>query len=165
MESQITLENAERINTHLIVEAASGPVTYGADEILNKKGILILPDAYANANAGGAMVSYFEWARNITHMRFGRMQRRHQEKSYSNIADALEKVIGTKFDKKRRDAILTGADELDLVRSGLDDTMRLAYQEIKAVMEENDKINDFRTAAYVVAIKKIASSYLDIGVY
>jgi glutamate dehydrogenase (NAD(P)+) len=163
LESQITMENADRINARLIVEAANGPVTYGADEILNKKDIFVIPDAYANA--GGVIVSYFEWTRNITHMRFGRLQRRHQEMHYSIIADALEGLIGNKFDKYRREEILRGAEEIDLVRSGLDDTMRLAYREIRSVIDNNDKVTDMRTAAYVAAIKKIARSYLDVGVY
>ena len=163
LESQITLENAERINAKLIVEAANGPITYGADEVLNKKGVVIIPDAYANA--GGVTVSYFEWIRNISHMRFGRMSRRHSEQQGSHMSDVLEKMTGEKLSEQLRSKLTRGADELDLVRSGLDDTMRTSYQQIREAMLSMDNVNDLRTATYVVAINKIARSYLDVGVY
>ena len=163
LESQITLENANRINAKLIVEAANGPITYGADEVLNKKGTIIIPDAYANA--GGVTVSYFEWIRNISHIRFGRMQRRHDELRGEQITSMLEQVTGSKVTKDLKDSVTRGANELDLVRSGLDDTMRVAYQQIRETLENNEKIHDLRTAAYVTSIEKIARSYLDVGVF
>jgi len=163
LESQITLNNAEQIKAKLIVEAANGPVTFGADEILNKKGTIIIPDAYANA--GGVTVSYFEWIRNISHMRFGRMQKRHDELRGHQMASMLEEVTGTKVSESLRNSVTKGADELDLVRSGLDDTMRLAYQQIRATLENEANVHDLRTAAYVASISKIARSYLDVGVY
>lgn len=163
LESQITLENAERIQAKLIVEAANGPITYGADEILNKKGIFIIPDAYANA--GGVTVSYFEWIRNISHIRLGRMQKRHDETQGMQMAAMLEELTGSTISENLKKAVAHGADEQDLVRSGLDDTMRVAYQEIRETLNKNDKITDFRTASYVTSINKIARSYLDIGVY
>jgi glutamate dehydrogenase (NAD(P)+) len=58
-----------------------------------------------------------------------------------------------------------GADEFDLVRSGLDDSMRLGLQEIIDTYNRNEKIKDYRTAAYVIALSKISRSYLDIGVF
>ena len=163
IERQITLENAEKINAKLIVEAANGPVTYGADEVLNKNGIFIIPDALANA--GGVTVSYFEWIRNISHMRFGRMQRRHSEIQGTQMADILENITGNKVTDEHRVKISRGADEVDLVRSGLDDTMRIAYQQIRETFLSHDDINDFRTAAYVTSIEKISRSYLDVGIY
>lgn len=163
LESQITLENAERINAKLIVEAANGPITYGADEILNKKGVIIIPDAYANA--GGVTVSYFEWIRNISHIRFGRMQKRHDELRGHQMASMLEEVTGSKVSENLRNSVTRGADELDLVRSGLDDTMRSAYQQIRSTLENEASITDLRTASYVTSIRKIARSYLDIGIY
>lgn len=163
LESQITLKNASNIKAKLIVEAANGPVTFGADEILNKNGSIIIPDAYANA--GGVTVSYFEWIRNISHIRFGRMQRRHDELRGHQMAAMLEEVTGSKVSENLRQSVTRGADELDLVRSGLDDTMRLAYQEIRATLDNEENISDLRTAAYVASIRKIARSYLDIGVF
>lgn len=163
LESQINLENADRISAKLIIEAANGPITYGADEVLNKKGIIIIPDAYANA--GGVTVSYFEWIRNISHMRFGRMSRRHSETQGSHMSDLLEEMTGEKISEQTRSKLTRGADELDLVRSGLDDTMRSSYQQIRQTMLRMDNVNDLRTAAYVSSIEKISRSYLDIGVY
>ena len=163
LESQITLENADRIKAKLIVEAANGPVTYGADEVLNKKGVIIIPDAYANA--GGVTVSYFEWIRNISHIRFGRMQKRHDELRGHQMAAMLEEVTGSKVSDNLRNTITRGADELDLVRSGLDDTMRMSYQQIRDTLENDENINDLRTASYVVSIGKIARSYADVGVF
>ena len=163
LENQITLENAERIHAKLIVEAANGPITFGADEILNKRGVIIIPDAYANA--GGVTVSYFEWIRNISHIRFGRMQRRNDEMRGMQVMKMLEEALGHHVPDNIRESIGHGAGELDLVRSGLDDTMRLAYQEIRETMLSNDKICDLRTATYVTSIKKIARSYLEVGVF
>lgn len=163
LENQITLENAARIDTRLIAEAANGPVTYGADQILNERGITVLPDAYVNA--GGVTVSYFEWIRNLSHIRFGRMQRRHDELRGGQYAAMMEELTGHQLGAVMRGNVVRGADELDLVRSGLDDTMRLAYQEMREVLMTEPKVTELRTAAYVVAIRKIARSYLDIGVY
>ena len=163
LESQITLENADRINAKLIIEAANGPITFGADEMLIKKGITIIPDAYANA--GGVTVSYFEWIRNISHIRFGRMQKRNDELRGHHMASMLEEVTGSQVSSALRDAVTKGADELDLVRSGLDDTMRQSYQEIRNTLENNENVHDLRTACYVASITKIARSYIDVGVF
>ncbi len=163
LESQITLENADRINARLIVEAANGPITFGADEVLNKKGTIIIPDTYANA--GGVTVSYFEWIRNISHIRFGRMQKRHDEMRGHQMASMLEEVTGAKVSPLLKSSITRGADELDLVRSGLDDTMRLAYQEMRGALDNEAGVHDLRTACYVASISKIARSCLDVGVY
>ena len=163
LEGQITAENAERINTKLIVEAANGPITFDADEILRKRNITILPDALVNA--GGVTVSYFEWIRNLSHIRFGRMERRYDEMRGQHLISAMENLAQKQVPDWMRREIVKGAGELDLVRSGLDDTMRHAYQELSETLHGNDKVHDFRTAAYVVAINKIARSYFDLGVY
>ena len=163
LEGQITADNAPRIQTRLLVEAANGPVTFEADRILNERGIIVLPDIYVNA--GGVTVSYFEWIRNISHIRFGRMQRRHDEARSTQVAKLLEEISGTNLSDDSRREFVRGADEIDLVRSGLDDTMRLAYQEMSKELNENAAVTDFRTAAFVVAVKKLARTYLDIGIY
>ena len=166
LEGVINLSNAENIKAPLIIEAANGPVTAGADEILRKKGTAIIPDMYANA--GGVTVSYFEWVKNLSHIRFGRMGRRQEEARHELIVGELEKLdehLGDAWtmspDFKRK--YMRGADELELVRSGLDDTMRLAYQQISRVWHERDDVDDLRTAAYLVAIDKVASSYRALG--
>ncbi len=163
LEGQIHGGNAGRIRARLIAEAANGPVTFEADEHLRARGVVILPDAYINA--GGVTVSYFEWIRNISHIRFGRMQRRHDELRGQQMVALLEEHTGTRIPPAMKDRLLRGADELDLVRSGLDDTMRLAFQEMRDILRSNPQVDSYRTAAYVMAIQKIARSYLDIGVY
>jgi glutamate dehydrogenase (NAD(P)+) len=163
MEGQIDEENCDRIHARLIVEAANGPVTFGADQKLQQRGVVILPDVYVNA--GGVTVSYFEWIRNISHIRFGRMQRRHDEQRASQYATLLQEITGAHLSDAARDAVIRGADEIDLVRSGLDDTMRLAYQEMRNTLRGNEQIHDLRTAAFVIAIEKIARSYHDVGIY
>ncbi|HEY4732189.1 MAG TPA: Glu/Leu/Phe/Val dehydrogenase [Gammaproteobacteria bacterium] len=163
MESQIDEDNAENIKAKVIFEAANGPVTYGADEILFKRGITVVPDVYVNA--GGVTVSYFEWIRNLSHIRFGRMQRRHDELRSHQYVSLLQEISGANISDDAKSKIIHGADEVDLVRSGLDDTMRLAYQEMRTELLNNDKIRDLRTAAFVIAIQKISRSYIDIGIY
>ncbi|OUS11978.1 glutamate dehydrogenase [Gammaproteobacteria bacterium 53_120_T64] len=163
IEGQITADNAGAIKANLIVEAANGPVTFEADEILRQRGVTILPDAYVNA--GGVTVSYFEWVRNLAHIRFGRMERRYDEMRGSHMLSALKSMTQQPIPEWIEKELVQGANELDLVRSGLDDTMRLSFQQIKAVLDSNDRVNDYRTASYVVAIDKISRSYLDIGVY
>ncbi len=163
LEGVITVENAERINAKLIAEAANGPVSFEADEILRRRGVAILPDAYMNA--GGVVVSYFEWIRNLSHIRFGRMERRFDEMRGQHIVSALELLTGQTAPDWMQSGIVRGADELDLVRSGLDDTMRLAFREVRELRATSDQQHDYRTAAYIIAIRKIARSYLDMGVY
>lgn len=162
LEGVINLENAERIKAPLIIEAANGPVTAGADEILRRRGVVIIPDMYANA--GGVTVSYFEWVKNLSHIRFGRMQRRQEESRHELIVAELERLNAHMGDKWSlspdfKQKYLRGADELELVRSGLDDTMRIAYQEMREIWHGRDDVEDLRTAAYIAAITKVASSY------
>lgn len=163
MEAQITKKNAENIKAKLIVEAANGPVTFEADDILRQSGVTILPDAYVNA--GGVTVSYFEWVRNLAHIRFGRMERRHDEMRGAHMLQILETMTGKQTEEWMQKELVQGANELDLVRSGLDDTMRNSYQQLREVYQSHDDINDYRTAAYVVAIQKLVRSYVDIGVF
>ena len=162
IEGQIHRGNAAAVQARLVVEAANGPVTFGGDEILRQRGIPVLPDLYVNA--GGVTVSYFEWIKNLSHIRFGRLDRRLDEGRGARIVSALEQMTGRSADAALRAELVTGADELALVRSGLDDTMRQAYDEISAAFHGNAAIDDYRTAAFVVALRKIADTYLDLGV-
>lgn len=161
METQITLENAERIKAPLIVEAANAPITFEADEILREKGKVILPDIFVNA--GGVTVSYFEWIHNLSHMRFGRLQRRFDEARGRHILTALESLTGNVAPDWMREELSHGADEIDLVRSGLDDAIRGSFASMLDIMARKESITDYRTAAYAVAINKIARSYYDLG--
>jgi len=166
MEGVIHLGNAARIQAPLIVEAANGPITFGADEILREKGVLIIPDMYANA--GGVTVSYFEWVKNLSHIRFGRMQRRAEEARSRLLVEELERLsadkgLGWSLADDFKDRFLTGSDELALVRSGLDDTMRAAYQSMREVWHGRNDVEDLRTAAYIVAIDRVAKTYRSKG--
>ncbi|GAB5438142.1 Glu/Leu/Phe/Val family dehydrogenase [Falsiruegeria mediterranea] len=162
LEGVIHLGNAANIKAPLIIEAANGPVTAGADEILRKKGCVIIPDMYANA--GGVTVSYFEWVKNLSHIRFGRMQRRQEEARHQLVIDELERLdryLGDAWSMtpEFKQKYLRGADELELVRSGLDDTMRIAYQSMREIWHDRADVEDLRTAAYLVSINKVAASY------
>jgi len=162
LEGVINLDNAAQVQAPLIIEAANGPVTAGADAILRDKGTVIIPDMYANA--GGVTVSYFEWVKNLSHIRFGRMQRRQEETRHQLIVDELERIssdssINWTLSPDFKTKYLRGAGELELVRSGLDDTMRDAYDAMASVWHARDDIDDLRTAAYLVAIGKVADSY------
>jgi glutamate dehydrogenase (NAD(P)+) len=161
LEGQIHAGNAMHIQAPLIVEAANGPVTYEADEILRHRGVTILPDIYVNA--GGVTVSYFEWTRNLSHMRFGRLQRRYDELRGQTLVSAMETLTERELPDQIDREISRGASELDLVRSGLDDTMRMGFQAIREVMKNNPEISDYRTAAFALAINKVARSYYDLG--
>jgi glutamate dehydrogenase (NAD(P)+) len=162
LEGVINLGNVRNIKAPLIIEAANGPVTAGADEILREKGTVIIPDMYANA--GGVTVSYFEWVKNLSHIRFGRMQRRQEESRHQLLINELERLsrdkgLNWEMSPDFKEKYLRGADELELVRSGLDDTMRIAYQSMARVWHDRDDVHDLRTAAYLVAIEKVAASY------
>ena len=162
LEGVINLSNAANIKAKLIIEAANGPVTAGADEILREKGVVIIPDLFANG--GGVTVSYFEWVKNLSHIRFGRMQRRQEEARHQLVFDELDRLSGqTKSEWSLspdfKQKYLRGADELELVRSGLDDTMRAAYQSMREVWHGREDVGDLRVAAYLVAIDRVAASY------
>ncbi|MFN3615724.1 MAG: Glu/Leu/Phe/Val family dehydrogenase [Rubrimonas sp.] len=160
-EGVINLSNADTIQAPLIVEAANGPVTSGADEILRRKGCVIIPDMFANA--GGVTVSYFEWVKNLSHIRFGRMQRRQEEARHQMLIDELERVVGQPLTDSFKENYVKGADELTLVRSGLDDTMRGAYQAMREIWRGRNDVPDLRTAAYMVSIGRVAASYRALG--
>jgi len=163
LENQITKENAPRIKAKIIAEGANGPVTKDAEEILLKKNVLIIPDLFLNA--GGVTVSYFEWLKNLSHVRFGRMEKRFQEMSTTQLLTAVEKIAGKSLDATARKILTHGADEIDLVRSGLEETMIFAYNEIREVRNQNTKIEDLRTAAFVSGINKLGVSYQALGIF
>ncbi|MEM1299466.1 MAG: Glu/Leu/Phe/Val dehydrogenase [Pseudomonadota bacterium] len=157
LEGVINLGNARKIKAPVIIEAANGPVTAGANDILRSGGCVVIPDLYANA--GGVTVSYFEWVKNLSHIRFGRMQRRQEEARHELLVDEMERMTGNKVTDEFREKYIRGADELNLVRSGLDDTMRIAYQQMAEVWRSRDDVPDLRTAGYVVAIQRVADTY------
>jgi len=163
LEQVITGKNAKNVKAKVIAEAANGPITPDAEEILLKKGIIILPDMFVNA--GGVTVSYFEWLKNLSHMRFGRMEKRFNQKTYENLVDLVQKSTGKSITNRERTVLTKGADEIDLVRSGLEETMVTSYEQIRNVLKKNKKVSDMRSAAMVSAIGKIGNDYISLGIF
>jgi glutamate dehydrogenase (NAD(P)+) len=163
LERQITEENAPRVKAKIVVEAANGPTTPEADEILTKRGIMVIPDAFINA--GGVTVSYFEWVKNLGHVRFGRIQKRFEEGAYGRLLQAVEEVTGRRFTSEEMDRLTQGASEEDLVNSGLEETMIGAYHPVREVWKQQGGKVDLRTAAMIVAIDKVALSYEQLGIF
>src|SRR6202012_940403 len=163
LENQITEENAGRIQAKIIAEGANGPTTPEAEAIFYAKGGLIIPDMYANA--GGVTVSYFDWLKNLSHVAFGRMNRSFEETANTNLVNMVEGITGVALTPMQRSTIVKGASELELVNSGLEDTMIRSYHEIRETYKHTDKIDTLRTAAFVGAINKIAVSYQNLGVW
>jgi glutamate dehydrogenase (NAD(P)+) len=162
LENAITMDNAPRIQAKIVAEAANGPVSSDASEHLHERGVMVLPDAFINA--GGVTVSYFEWLKNLQHIRFGRMEKRFEEKAARSILDAIEHATGSSFSESEINAFARGADEIDLVNSGLEETMIKAYNEIREIQGQHDGI-DLRTAAMASAINKIAAVYKHRGLF
>ncbi len=160
MEGVINKSNAKSIKAKLIVEAANGPITYEADQILSKEKVII-PDLYANA--GGVTVSYFEWVKNLSRIRFGRLHKRGEENKITNLISSVEEITGKKLNISNKQNIIKGSDEVDLVRSGLDDTMRSAYIEISNRWHTKSSVKDLRISAMSIALEKIAMSYETLG--
>jgi glutamate dehydrogenase (NAD(P)+) len=163
LENVINESNADRIQAKIIGEGANGPLTPEADEILGKKGVMIIPDMYLNA--GGVTVSYFEWLKNLSHVRFGRMDKRFSENQNASILNAVENMTGKKATDVERRQIQHGPEEADLVYSGLEDTMIGSYHEIRDEWVRLDRKVDMRTAAFVVAINKVGVSYEELGIF
>lgn len=163
LENVINGENAPRVKAKIVGEAANGPLTPEADEVFIKKGILVVPDMYLNA--GGVTVSYFEWLKNLSHVRYGRLEKRFTENLNSHILNQMEQLSGKKVKDNEREFIVHGPDEVDLVYSGLEETMISATHEIINTWKNNPDIPDMRTAAYVVAINKVGTSYAELGIF
>jgi glutamate dehydrogenase (NAD(P)+) len=163
LENVVNGENAARIKAKIIGEGANGPLTPDADEILALKGTVVVPDMYLNA--GGVTVSYFEWLKNLSHVRYGRMEKRFTENMNHHILGQMEELTGKSVSAVERDFIMHGADEVDLVRSGLEETMITATREIMDIWSANPNIPDMRTAAYICAINKVATSYAELGIF
>lgn len=163
LEAVIHGGNAAKIQAKIIGEAANGPLTPEADEILNKKGVLVVPDMYLNA--GGVTVSYFEWLKNLSHVRYGRLEKRFSENMNAEIVRGVESLTGKTFGTVERKMILRGPDEVDLVYSGLEDTMIGSYHEIREALKMNQGVEDMRTAGFICAINKVGVAYEELGIF
>ncbi len=163
LENVLTGENALRVKAKIVLEGANGPTTPEADEVFRQRGILVIPDVYANA--GGVTVSYFEWLKNLSHVRLGRMDRRRQAATELRMLQAIETATGRKFTERERESFVKVTDELAIVNSGLEDTMIVAYQEMRETLRREPKMGDLRTAAFVLAINKVAIVYEELGIF
>jgi glutamate dehydrogenase (NAD(P)+) len=163
LENQITVDNAPRIRAKIVAEAANGPTTAEAEQLLLERGVLIVPDVYLNA--GGVTVSYFEWIKNLSHVRFGRVGKRFEESAFERLLTAIESSTGKLFAPEERRRIVHGADEIDLVNSGLEETMINAYHQIHDIWRRDTRIRDMRTAAFLNALTKVATTYLELGIF
>ncbi|MEC9199447.1 MAG: Glu/Leu/Phe/Val dehydrogenase [Pseudomonadota bacterium] len=161
-ENVITAHNALHISAPIVVEAANGPIDFDADQILAQRGITVLPDLCANA--GGVIVSYFEWVRNLTHMPFGLMERRISQRRFSDLTDLIEGLSPTPIPPLMRSRLEKSGSELDLVRSGLEEMIRAAYRRIAERLARQPDLSDLRTAGYVIAIEEVALAYRDLGI-
>jgi len=163
LERVLTADNAPRIRAKVIAEGANGPTTEEADAVLNQRGVLILPDLFINA--GGVTVSYFEWLKNLSHVRFGRMEKRFDEAQANRMMRGMERLTGRSLGTEEFDAVTRGADEVDLVNSGLEETMVQAYHDIRETRQRLPAGTDLRTAAMVTSIDKIAMIYSEMGIF
>jgi len=163
LENVITGENVARVQAKIVAEAANGPITADAGQQLFQRGVLIIPDLFLNA--GGVTVSYFEWLKNLEHVRFGRMEKRFAENVNRGLLEAVESVTDRRFSNQMLAAVARGADERDLVHSGLDETMATAFRQIRSIRRQHKDQIDLRTAAYMSAIGKIAAAYKHQGIF
>ena len=163
IENVLTGDNAPRIKAKIVLEGANGPTTPDAERIFRERGVLVVPDVYANA--GGVTVSYFEWLKNLSHVRFGRLQKRREENEEARLIRAVEKLTGKSLSDDERQLLVHGADEADIVNSGLEETMVVAYHQIRETLKETPALADLRAAAFRTALDKIARSYLEMGVF
>lgn len=162
LEHQITADNAARIQARIIAEAANGPVDSAGEAMLLKSGRLIIPDVFLNA--GGVTVSYFEWLKNLSHVRFGRITAYNEETSHRRFVDTIERLTGKQVPDEERAGLVHGARELDFVRSGLAETMMSAYADIRRIARDR-KIPDLRSAAFALAIERVAETYKMMGIF
>lgn len=163
LENVLTGDNAPRVKAKIIVEGANGPTTPEAEAVFRDRGIMVIPDLYANA--GGVTVSYFEWLKNLSHVRFGRMEKRLEERDEARFVQALESLTGKTMSEEQKRSLVHGASEEDIVNSGLEETMIVAYHAIRDTLKRTPKLGDLRAAAFLTAIDKIAVSYKELGVF
>ena len=163
LENQITQANMKKIRAKVIAEAANGPTTPAAEKYLSNAGVLVMPDIFMNA--GGVTVSYFEWTRNLGHMRYGRLEKRLDHLKRERLVGAMEDLAGRKIARAQRSSLIQDTEERDLVHSGLEETMITAFNEIVEARNRAKLGHDMRTAAYICALQKVSKSYLELGIF
>ena len=162
LENQIRMDNVEKVKARIIAEAANGPITTLASDYLLKKDVLIIPDVYINA--GGVTVSYFEWVKNLSNVRFGRLDKRFQKQNFDNIMNIIAETTGKRPSEDLIRKYTSQADEVSLVHSGLQDTMISSFQQIREIQKDLE-IKDMRTASFVCALQKVSKTYSELGIF
>jgi glutamate dehydrogenase (NAD(P)+) len=162
LEHAITAKNAARIRARVVVEAANGPVDAEGNAILRDRGCVVVPDIYANA--GGVIVSYFEWIKNLSHVSFERMTRRYQQVANEKLVRVLGRLGGGALDEKDVALLCEAPNEIDFVRTALENTLAISHEAIRETWRR-DGMKDLRTAAYAMAIERVGQAYLEAGIY
>jgi glutamate dehydrogenase (NAD(P)+) len=162
LEHQITAENAPRIQARIVAEGANGPVDFEGEKILLEGGVFIIPDIFLNS--GGVTASYFEWVKNLSHISFARMTKRQQEISNRRIVEMMERVTGKLISTSERETLTRGPNEIDFVYTALEETIAVAYGQIREVWKQR-ALPDLRTAAFLLAIERVGNCYLSQGIF
>jgi glutamate dehydrogenase (NAD(P)+) len=162
LERQVTAENAPRIRARIVAEGANGPVDPDGERILLDRGVLVIPDIFLNS--GGVTASYFEWVKNLSHISFARMTKRQQEISNRRMVEMVEQITGKSVSNSQREILTRGPREIDFVYTALEETITIAYQEIREVWKKR-ALSDLRTSAFLVAIERVGNCYLSQGIF
>lgn len=168
-ERQVTAKNARDIKAKVIAEGANGPTTPAADKILQNRRRLVIPDLFLNA--GGVVVSYFEWLKNLNNVSYGRLTWKYEEESYHHLLDSVQQSMQMHFPGQTIPVFPTSQllklmkepSEKDIVHSGIAFAMQRSAKKIMQTAEEYDLGLDLRAAAYVVGLEKVFNTSKDAG--
>eukprot|EP00826_Nyctotherus_ovalis_P012055 TRINITY_DN13145_c0_g1_i9.p1 TRINITY_DN13145_c0_g1~~TRINITY_DN13145_c0_g1_i9.p1 ORF type:complete len:472 (-),score=133.26 TRINITY_DN13145_c0_g1_i9:128-1543(-) len=152
VEGKININNVDKLRTKIVVEAICGATTYFAQKMLDSKGIAVIPDLILNV--GWAVSSYFEWLKNIGHVKLGRLVKGWEKSS----KEAILSLVG-KAPEKATD--IEGGSEKDIVDAALVDVLKQTIKEVDQFAQE--KGVSYRTAGYIIGLDRIYSMYKEAG--